>query len=272
LGACGKEVKLNAWKNLYNYFSLINMKHVRHVEGRSFVEDFLENGIRVVSEDTQKLLQIINKKPQELKPYESIKRIKEMFKWLSEKEGNKSILIFSGQADPIIWNELKEDLINAAEGGTNYIHCLGPVVCVDENGRNGILEAYEKYPSKINLRLFRTRYPYHWMLFTSIENNTPFFKFKGEYYHKPLVPNRKHYFISLENSDDPYFGLKVGHWYRRQQEYESLKPIMDEVTCLDKIPTLSKSRLKAVYEKIEKGRRDPDLLDSGEILALVSKL
>jgi hypothetical protein len=195
-----------------------------------------------------------------------------MFAWLDSEKGNKSILAFSGEADPIIWNALEGELMSAVDRGTKYIHCLGPVVCTDENGRHGILEVYKKYPEKVELRLFRTRYPYHWICFTSINDNKLFFQFKGECYHEPLTPLRKHYFISLKSDDDPHRGLKVSYWHMKQLEYRWLRVITDKVTTIDEVPTITKSQIAMIYNKLKDRGKNLDLLTSEEILASAKKI
>jgi hypothetical protein len=230
----------------------------------------MESMKKQISKDTYDLLVLLRISPQEVKNSQTIKSYREVFSWLMQRRKNESINLtaFSGEADPRIWNPLEKELMEALDQGMTYVHCLGPVVCTDEKGKNVILEAFREYPKTVKLYLFRTRALYHWTCFTrrSDHDQKLFYRSYGECYHDPLPDIRREFCIYLEREDDRFSAAKTVYWHNRQLDYLWRKPVMDEVTDVKQVPTLTLSQLKAISNKIKEGKNDFNLLPAKQIL------
>ncbi len=227
-----------------------------------------------VSGDTYALLSLLEIVPFRQSKRDRIRLYKETIRWLVDRAdpGEKEMIAFSGEADPQLWNALEEELKDAVENGMRYIHCLGPVLCTDEKGRNGILEVYKEYPNDVELYLFRTRIPYHWHRFSFKTDGSEkiFYRLFGECYHKPLADPRKEYKIWLESEEDRHFSNKICYYYNRERDFQWLLPIMDKVVDADEIPSLTSSQLKRTCSTLENAGRDFNLLAAEEIIKLSS--
>jgi hypothetical protein len=205
-----------------------------------------------VSEDTYDLLTQLGTYPRRREIRETIRNYKETFSWIVDKKEEEKIELaaLSGEADPRIWNALEEEIMAALGEGMKYIHCIGPLLCTDENGRNAILEAYREYPKDVDIYLSRIRRPYHWTCFSRKTDGESdlFFQLHGECYHEPLAAVRKGYSVCLERQDDKYLSEKVVYWHNRQRDYLWVLPIMDKVVDADQVPTLSLSQMAASYK------------------------
>ena len=208
-----------------------------------------------VSRDTYNLLLLLNVIPSEHTIPQTVENFKKALSWLVDREEAENIesVAFSGEADPRFWNAVEKELMSALNEGMTYVHCLGPVVCTDENGRNAILEAYREYPKNVELYLSRTRALYHWSCFTRRSNrhNTLLFRLYGECYHEPLASTRKEYFIYLLSQDDSFLLNKEAYWYNRQRDYLWRKPIMDKIVDVNQVPTLTLSQLKLACNRMK---------------------
>lgn len=219
-----------------------------------------------VSEDTYKLLSLLEAKLETIRIPATVEKHKVALSWMAERGYKKAELAaFSGEADPRIWNAIEPELREALSQGMKYTHIVGPVVCTDENGKNAILQLRKDYPDSVKLYLTRTRKPYHWARFTSKINDAGdlFFRLFGECYHEPLADTRKGYAIWLEERDDEFLPEKMTYWYNRNRDYVWLMPIMDEITSVDVVPTLTISQLKIVCERMKKEGLEFDL-ETGE--------
>lgn len=228
-----------------------------------------------VSIDTYNLLSLLNVSPQSHTISQTVENFKKAFSWLIDQEEVASIesVAFSGEADPRFWNAVEKELMSALNEGMMYVHCLGPVVCTDENGRNLILETYREYPKNVELYLSRTRALYHWTCFTrrSDGDNKFFFQVYGECYHEPLASTRKEYFIYLLTQDDSFLLNKKAYWYNRQRDYLWRRPIMDKIVDLDQVPTLTLSELSLAYSRIKEIGADFNLLTAKDIIGFLTE-
>jgi hypothetical protein len=89
----------------------------------------LKRGIRTlskteVSQDTYELLLLLNIEPQFATASDTIRKYKECFSWITDKdEEETNLLAFSGEADPRIWNAVEDEMMTALEKGMTYIFC-----------------------------------------------------------------------------------------------------------------------------------------------------
>lgn len=229
---------------------------------------------REVSKDTFNLLSLLNVSPYSLKISETVENFKKAFSWVLDREDKEKIelLTVSGEADPRFWNAVETELLHALSEGVTSVHCLGPVVCTDEYGKNAILEASKKYPENVELYLSRTRALYHWACFTRRSNdyNKLFFQLYGECHHEPLANVRREYFIYLLSHDDSFLLAKKSYWLNRQRDYQWRKPILDRVVDVHSVPTITLSELAEAYEKMKKLRVNFNLLTAREIISFLS--
>jgi hypothetical protein len=225
-------------------------------------DDFMKLLPSEVSEDTYRILSLLEVTPERIEIPATVEKHKRALSWMAERGfENAELVAFSGEADPRIWNAVEEKLGEALGKGMKYTHIVGPVVCTDETGKNAILELRKEYPRSVKLYLTRTRKPYHWSRFTSKVDGAKqlFFRLFGECHHEPLAAIRKGYSIWLEENTDPFMLDKIAYWYNRERDYVWLKPIMDEVTDPDKVPTLTMRQIKIVCQKMRHEGLDFDL-------------
>lgn len=229
---------------------------------------------REVSKDTFNILSLLKVSPRPLEIPETVENFKKAFSWLLDrgKKERIELLTVSGEADPRFWNAVEKELIHAVSEGMTSVHCLGPVVCTDEYGKNAILETYKKYPENVELYLSRTRALYHWACFTrrSNDSNNLFFQLHGECYHEPLASVRREYFIYLLTDDDPFLLAKRSYWLNRQLDYKWRKPILDKVVDVHSVPTIKLSELTEVYKRVKKLKVNFNLLTAREIISFPS--
>jgi len=226
-----------------------------------------------VSEDTYRLLSLLKVKLETIRISATVEKHKAALLWVAERGYKKAELTaFSGEADPRIWNAIEPELREALNQGMKYTHIIGPVVCTDENGKNAVLQLRKDYPNSTKIYLTRTRKPYHWARFTSRINGTGdlFFRLFGECRHEPLADTRKGYTICLEKKDDAFLPEKMTYWYNRNRDYLWLMPIMDEITSVDAVATLTISQLKTVCERMKKEGLEFDLETSETITSFLT--
>lgn len=158
-------------------------------------------------------------------------------------------------------------------------HLAGPVICTD-GGSNAMVDAFRKFPDRVRIRMFATRYPYHWVRLTWYENSDICFDLKGEAYHAPLSDTRVTYEVELKNRKDAQKPSKLLTWYSREQNFRESKPVTELITSMDELNSkiLSLEEFKAVLAKVEAshGRRGLvhpyDLLTRDQILEYAGKL
>ena len=224
-----------------------------------------------ISADALPVLQALKLEPNYLTKSETVEELKGHFAWIRSQSPDSalSLLAFSGEADPNIWNYVEYDLRKSLDLGLIYKHCLGPVVCTDnDNNRNTILEVFKDYPEAVELYLFRIRQPYHWTCFTSQASLK--YHFRGECYHHPLENGRGNFNITLEDEHDEFFAMKRSFWHKKQNEFKTLMPIMDKVSEIKDVPTLTESEFEKVYNNANKQKMFIEILNRDEILKLAS--
>jgi hypothetical protein len=198
-----------------------------------------------------------------------VEETKELFKLMVEENSKTSFLAVSGYGDSKFWNPLEKEIMSAISHGMKFFHCLGPVICTDEDGKHASIEAYREYPKDVELWLCRTRSLYHLKIFTGMKNNSLFFHVHGECHHKPLASDREIYYISLLSNYDPNLVSKMKYFSDVLGSYETLKVIRDKVTDIKRIPVATRYQLSKAYKNgIEYGK-DITLMSSKEILDLL---
>lgn len=221
---------------------------------------------------TYYLLQQLRVLPKKKTNEKIVKEMKELLKRLTEENNKIALYATSGEGSPELWNPLKEEIMNALSHGMKFFHCLGPVICTDNEGKHASIEAYKEYPKNVEIWLSRTRNPYHSKIFTPIKVNQNSFYAYGECHHKPLVKGREIYNISLEKADDPFYISKMMYIMQRLDDFEVFKVIRDKITDLETIPTISVDQLKMAYKRARETGKEISTLTSQEILgALYSK-
>jgi hypothetical protein len=187
-----------------------------------------------------------------------------------EKKKEVEIQAFSGEGDPRVWNACRAELEEVLGNGIRYNHLIGPVVCTDSDG-NAILDVLEKYPERVHLRLFTTRYPYHWVRLTWQENGERLFELRGEAYHVPLSENRWTYEVLLDKKNDPSRADKLLTWYSREQNYTENIPITREIKSVDELDVITIEQLRKVLGLVSRASNSfhvhpYDLMTGSQIL------
>jgi len=227
---------------------------------------------RKVSLGTYYLLRELGILPEKRSKERIVDETKELLKRLVEENTKTQFLAVSGNADPEFWNPLKEEIMNALSQGMKFFHCLGPIVCTDEEGKHVSIEAYKEFPNDVELWLSRTRNLYHLKCFSVIKTSNPPFHVYGECYHQPLANKREIYCISLESNDDPFLFSKTKYFFGQLEEFESLKVIRDRVNDVEKIPTITRYQLDVAYSKAKVLGKGFNVLNSEEILEILHQV
>jgi hypothetical protein len=198
--------------------------------------------------------------------------LKELMKQAVQRSKEKkevALQVFSGEADPRIWNACSEELLEAVGNGVTCEHLVGPVICT-EKGDNAVLNAFQKYPERVHLRLFATRYPYHWVRLTWREGTDLMFDLRGEAYHVPLSGHRFAYEIALKSKKDEEKASKLLAWYSREQNFRESLPITTEAKSREDLTILDLDKFQGVladlpYDAARGGIHPYDLLTREEI-------
>jgi hypothetical protein len=193
--------------------------------------------------------------------------MKELLKRLTEENNKIALYATSGEGNPEFWNPLKEEIMNAIGHGMKFFHCLGPVICTDEEGKHATIEAYKEYPKNVEIWLSRTRNLYHLKIFTSIIDQNSFHAY-GECHHKPLAKGREIYSVALEETNDPFYVSKMMYLMDKLDSFEVLKIVRDKITYLETIPTVSVNQLKLAYNRARDIGKEINILTGEEILNL----
>jgi len=215
---------------------------------------------------TYYLLQQLHTLPKKKTNEQIVKEMKELLKRLTEENNRIALYATSGAGSPELWNPLKEEIMNALSHGMKFFHCLGPVICTDNEGKHASIEAYKEYPKSVELWLSRTRNPYHSKIFTPIKVNQNLFYAYGECHHKPFAKGREIYNISLEEADDPFYISKMMYIMERLDDFKILKFIRDKIISPDNIPKVTVHRLRVAYNTAEKMGESIDTLNRYDIL------
>lgn len=202
---------------------------------------------------------------------QSLKELMKQAVQRSKEKKEVALQVFSGEADPRIWNACSEELLEAVGNGMTCEHLVGPVICT-ENGRNVVLDAFQKYPDMVHLRLFATRYPYHWVRLTWKEESDLMFDLRGEAYHVPLSDRRFAYEIALKSKKDGEKPSKLLAWYTREQNFRENLPITTEAKSREDLTVLDLGKFQEVlgglpYDAAKGGIHPYDLLSREEIRA-----
>jgi hypothetical protein len=219
--------------------------------------------------ETYYLLQQLRVLPEKKTNEQIVKEMKELLKRLTEENNKIALYATSGEGSPEFWNPLKEEIMNAISHGMKFFHCLGPVICTDNEGKHASIEVYKEYPKSVELWLSRTRNIYHLKIFTPIKVGENSFYAYGECHHKPLAKGREIYSVSLEDSNDPFYVSKMMYLVEKLDGFETLKIVRDKIKDLEAIPTAPVNQLKMAYNRARKTGKEIGTLTSEEILNIL---
>jgi len=222
-----------------------------------------------VPSGTYYLLRQLHTLPKKKTNEQIVKEMKELLKRLTEENNRIALYATSGAGSPELWNPLKEEIMNALSHGMKFFHCLGPVICTDNEGKHASIEAYKEYPKSVELWLSRTRNPYHSKIFTPIKVNQNLFYAYGECHHKPLAKGREIYSVALEETNDPFYVSKMMYLMDKLDSFEVLKIVRDKITYLETIPTVSVNQLKLAYNRARDIGKEINILTGEEILNIL---
>jgi hypothetical protein len=159
------------------------------------------------------------------------------------KHGNRVRLLANvGITEPGIWNPLKKELYENLSMGMAFTHCTGPVVCIDGNGSNVVLDAAYEFPSQVSIETNRLYEPTHWVAVERADKKN--FRVLVEGYHEPLQAKRRLY---SAGPAEPIGRYLLGQF---EWEFDVMKTVRDR-PAPHEIPTLEEGSLRALLGKIK---------------------
>lgn len=101
---------------------------------------------------------------------------------------NVSILTIAGELNPNVYDELKEAMENLLREGVSMRFLFGPIVLVDDAGKNPIFRLAAKYPEQVVITRSKMRIPHHYHLI--VVDTVPVLAVR-EVPHLPLAEKRE---------------------------------------------------------------------------------